>query len=146
MILLTGTAAYTQNSQEVPRRTAEEQAALEKATPCNPAKPAGGELNDPKMAPGQIPQTVPVNWKPEFDRADAERLPDADGPAGPANPGIKSTERTQPEGTSPGGATMNYRTVNGTKTQPEPTVTGSPATRRGLQGARTQPEGQTPQR
>lgn len=147
LVLFSVTATFGQNKPADVRRTPQEQAEFEKSVPLNPAKIAVQDQADARMDPTRA-QAPPTNWKPEVTPVDDRKLPGTDAVstgqvAGQAAPAV---DRTQPEGAQPQGKPVDYRGINGPKTQPDGMKPAHETNYRNQEGSRTQPEGERPKR
>lgn len=145
-------AAFGQEKQGDAKRTAEEQIIFEQSIPANPAKIPEASLDDPKM--GKSGATAdPVIWKP-VDTGPVERaevVPAKNQTPVPMDEKSKELIKikdtgSQPEPSLPSGKIMNYRTLKGSKEQPDGTKTGNLINYRNIKGSNLQPGTESPKR
>jgi hypothetical protein len=144
LILFAVTAAIGQDSQGVPKRTPQEQAAFEQAIPVNPARIAQGQIMDPKMDPSQAVEP-PVRWKAEEAPLEAGKSPmDMPEEIKPVHPDLPhSAATTQPEAQKFPGNPFPYRDIKGSPEQVPGTVTAPAFQYRDRKGPSEQPVPQT---
>ncbi len=147
MLLCSITSTYGQDNPSELRRTTEEQAAYEKTKPLNPAKIAPETLVDPRMITAQV---SPTNWKPVITPMDEKKnleliLVDkvsTDNVA--AQPVIPAENRSQPKPQESREKVINYRDMQGPKTQPDAPKAGNVDNYRKITGSKSQPRGEKP--
>ena len=147
LLLLITLTTFGQNNPADRRLTTEEQAALEKSVPVNPAKTAVEVAVDPRLEHPQA-QPGPTNWK------QAEVLPLENrevpvvtqvGIVRGSDQASSKADQIQPEGAQSTEKPLNYRNINGPNTQPEGTQPKEkPLNYRDVNGPNNQPEGQKP--
>jgi hypothetical protein len=152
LFFFTLTAVFGQGKQTDEKRTAAELLLFDQSIPANPAKIPEASMDDPKIGKSGA-AADPVIWKPvdatPVERAEVvpakNQTPVPMDEKSKGNINLKDTG-SQPEPSLPSGKAMNYRTIKGSKGQPDGQKSGNNLNYRNIKGSNLQPEAESPKR